>query len=31
LEQAGFKPGHYVEVRIGQPGILTLRTQPPRG
>jgi hypothetical protein len=25
LERAGFKPGHRVEVQIGQPGILTLR------
>jgi hypothetical protein len=25
LEQAGFKPGHRVEVEISQPGTLTLR------
>jgi hypothetical protein len=25
LERAGFKPGHRVEVRIDEPGILTLR------
>ena len=25
LERAGFKPGHRVEVRINQPGRLTLR------
>jgi Toxin SymE, type I toxin-antitoxin system len=25
LERAGFKPGHRVEVRIDQPGSLTLR------
>lgn len=25
LEQAGFKPGHRVEVKINQPGMLTLR------
>jgi hypothetical protein len=25
LEQAGFKPGHRVEVRLDQPGTLTLR------
>jgi hypothetical protein len=34
LEQAGFKPGHRVEVEIGQPGTLTLRfldqASPPR-
>jgi hypothetical protein len=25
LEQAGFKPGHRVEVQVSQPGTLTLR------
>ena len=25
LEQAGFKPGHRVEVQIGEAGTLTLR------
>ena len=25
LEQVGFKPGHRVEVRLDQPGSLTLR------
>ena len=25
LERAGFTPGHRVEVRLEQPGILTLR------
>lgn len=25
LEQAGFKPGHRVEIRCDQPGILSLR------
>lgn len=25
LEQAGFKPGHRVEVRLDEPGTLTLR------
>ena len=25
LEQAGFKPGHRVEVRLDEPGKLTLR------
>ena len=25
LERAGFKPGHRVEVRLEQPGTLTLR------
>jgi hypothetical protein len=25
LEQAGFKPGHRVEVRVEQPGNLSLR------
>jgi len=24
LEQAGFKPGHRVEVRLDEPGMLTL-------
>jgi hypothetical protein len=24
LERAGFKPGHRVEVRVSQPGTLTL-------
>jgi len=27
LEQAGFRPGHRVEVQISQPGTLTLRFQ----
>lgn len=25
LEQAGFKPGHFVQVCLVQPGIMTLR------
>jgi len=27
LEQAGFKPGHRVEIHFDQPGNLTLRFQ----
>jgi hypothetical protein len=25
LEQAGFKPGNRVEIKLGEPGTLTLR------